>query len=359
MPRRPAKPNGIREIATALGISIGTVDRALHNRPGISEQTRERVLRMAKKLNYSPNVAARHLKLSRTLRFGIFLPERVAVFFDSMRAGMRLAAERLATTAPLELHFFSFPRLGDGDVECMERARWRQFDGIVLAPGNPSALSALFRREDAPPILFIGSDAPLLGRIASVSVDATVSGNIAADMLGRVLPEAAKVAMIAGDLRIQDHSEKLRGFSASLAVHAPHLRLLPPLESHEDPEEGYQAARRLFRRHRDLGGIYLGTANSLPVLRAADEAKLLGRLKIVTTDIFPELIPLIETDRILCSVHQRPFTQGRMAIELLYAHLLGLKTVPPITRVAPHLVLRSNLSLFADGLDQDTQLLSE
>jgi len=94
-------------------------------------------------------------------------------------------------------------------------------------------------------------------------------------------------------------------------------------------------------------------------LRAADEAKLLGRLKIVTTDIFPELIPLIETDRILCSVHQRPFTQGRMAIELLYAHLLGLKAVPPVTRLAPHLVLRSNLSLFADGLDQDAQLLAE
>ncbi|WP_263409902.1 LacI family DNA-binding transcriptional regulator [Terriglobus tenax] len=353
------KPNGIREIAEALGVSIGTVDRALHGRPGISPQTRDSVLRMAKKLNYKPNFAARNLKLSRTLRFGIFLPERIAVYFDSMQAGMQAAAERLTTGTPLELKFFRFPRLGDGDVECMERARWHQFDGVVLAPGNPSGLSTLFRDSSAPPLLFIGSDAPLLDRIASVSSDATVSGRIAADLLGRVLPQPAKVAMIAGDLRIQDHGEKLRGFSESLAVHAPQLTLLPPLESHDNPEEGYEAARKLLRRHPALGGLYLGTANSLPVLRAVDEAKLLGRLKIVTTDLFPELVPLIESDRILCSLHQRPFTQGKMAVEMLYAHVLGLKPVPPITRLAPHLVLRSNLSLFADGLDQEASLLPD
>ncbi|HLY64073.1 MAG TPA: helix-turn-helix domain-containing protein, partial [Chloroflexota bacterium] len=56
-------PAGIKEIAKALGISIGTVDRALHGRAGISPQTRAKVLRMADKLNYRPNIAARSLKL--------------------------------------------------------------------------------------------------------------------------------------------------------------------------------------------------------------------------------------------------------------------------------------------------------
>ena len=44
------KPVGIKDIAKALGISTGTVDRALHAKPGINPTTRARVLRMAESL---------------------------------------------------------------------------------------------------------------------------------------------------------------------------------------------------------------------------------------------------------------------------------------------------------------------
>jgi LacI family transcriptional regulator len=62
----PPKPGnnlvGIKEIAAALGTSIGTVDRALHSRPGINSITRSRVLQMARAMGYRPNLAARYLK---------------------------------------------------------------------------------------------------------------------------------------------------------------------------------------------------------------------------------------------------------------------------------------------------------
>ena len=52
------KTGGIKEIARALGISIGTVDRVLHNRPGVSLKTKARVLDMAEQIGYKPNLAA-------------------------------------------------------------------------------------------------------------------------------------------------------------------------------------------------------------------------------------------------------------------------------------------------------------
>ena len=79
---------GIKELADALGISIGTVDRALHGRNGVSPKTRDRVLKMARKLNYTPNLAARNLKLNRHVRIGAFLPEQIASFFDPLKAGI-------------------------------------------------------------------------------------------------------------------------------------------------------------------------------------------------------------------------------------------------------------------------------
>src|ERR1035441_673895 len=52
-----AKRSGIPQIAELAGVSIGTVDRALHGRPGINDETRQRVLDIAKKIGYRPNLA--------------------------------------------------------------------------------------------------------------------------------------------------------------------------------------------------------------------------------------------------------------------------------------------------------------
>src|ERR1700688_4313191 len=52
---------GIHLIAELANVSIGTVDRALHGRDGINESTRERILQIARKISYTPNLAARAL----------------------------------------------------------------------------------------------------------------------------------------------------------------------------------------------------------------------------------------------------------------------------------------------------------
>ena len=70
-PSTEARPVGIQDIAKALGISIGTVDRAIHSRGGINPITKERVLKMALTLGYQPNLAARYLKAPRQVRVAI------------------------------------------------------------------------------------------------------------------------------------------------------------------------------------------------------------------------------------------------------------------------------------------------
>lgn len=98
----------------------------------------------------------------------------------------------------------------------MKAANWEKFDGIIMAPGNPARMAAL-HREPAhdTPIVYVSTDAPRTGRIACVEVDAVISGGIAAELLARVVPSSASVAVFTGDLKIHDHADKLRGFAAS------------------------------------------------------------------------------------------------------------------------------------------------
>jgi LacI family transcriptional regulator len=338
-----SEPAGIKEIAKSLGISIGTVDRALHARPGVSAKTRAKVLKMAEKLHYKPNVAARSLKLNRRVRIAVHLPQQIQSFFDPLRAGVRAAAE-----ATLDLDFRTYPRLGEGDVELMEADVARHFDGIILTPGNPSAIGASLQRlaEQGRAVVCVASDAPRSSRLACISVDAFVSGGMAAELLGMRLPNGGAVVPITGDLSTLDHADKLRGFAASLATEAPQLSLLPTIESHERPKDAYQATLDLLARKPRPAGIYISTANSIPVLQALEQKRLLGEIQVITTDLFPELIRHIESRKVLATIYQRPFTQGKVAFETLVRFLIEGVKPPPSTKLAPHIVLRSNLGLF-------------
>lgn len=349
-------PAGIKEIAKLLGISIGTVDRALHGRPGISPKTRNKVLKKAEELNYKPNVAARSLKLNRRLRIAVHLPQQIASFFDPLRNGIRAAAAA-SSGVTVDLDFRTYPYIGKGDVESLEADIGRGFDGIILTPGDPAKFDPLIRQVTAQgtQVVCVASDAPRSGRLASVTVDAGISGAIAAELFARTLKKPGSVATITGDLNTLDHAEKLKGFAASLATMAPHLSLRPAIESHDRPKDAARATETLINQRPRPAGIYISTANSLPVLRALEERNALEQIQVIATDLFPELVSFLESGRILATLYQRPFTQGRTAFEALIRYLLDGVAPESATRLAPHIVLRSNLPLFADraGLLQE------
>jgi LacI family transcriptional regulator len=352
---RPGTPHGeavgIKDIARALGVSTGTVDRALHAKPGINPMTRARVLRMAESLGYRPNLAARYLKSRKHLRISVHLPQEIALFWDSLRTGIRDAAAPFAPA--LQVDFRSYPRLGEGDKPLFEQALREGTNGLIIAPGNPATLRACIQtaaRRNIP-VICVVTDAPDTQRLTTVSADPFTVGAVAGELLSRYLPSGGRVAFFTGWLGTQDHAEKLRGFEASLkAARGRPVRIGPVVEAHDDPREGYRRALKLLTANHDLKGIYVSTVNSLPVLQAAEQEDRLRNLTIVTTDLFPELVEWIRSGRVAATLYQRPLTQGRLALQALYQYLLNGTCPAPRIAVAPHVVMRSNLNLFLERL---------
>ena len=78
---------------------------------------------------------------------------------------------------------------------------------------------------------------------------------------------------------------------------APYSSLPVVVETHESPEDAYRQTLAFLRGKTRPDALYISTANSLPVLRALEEHKLLGRVQVVTTDLFHELIPILESGK--------------------------------------------------------------
>ena len=79
----------ITEIAKELGISPSTVSRSLNNHPAISKKTRNAVIRLARKLNYQPNLTALNLLTKKTNTIGVIVPEITTFFFASIINGIQ------------------------------------------------------------------------------------------------------------------------------------------------------------------------------------------------------------------------------------------------------------------------------
>lgn len=69
----------IKELAKYCGVSVATVSNILNNKPGASDKTRKLVLEMAEKLDYTPNVVAKNLKMQKTRSIGV-IAEDMTIF---------------------------------------------------------------------------------------------------------------------------------------------------------------------------------------------------------------------------------------------------------------------------------------
>jgi len=353
-PRR-AKPPGIREMAEALGVSIGTVDRALHDRPGINEQTRAKILDLAGTLGYRPNLAARFLSSRKQCRVGVNLPREIASFFDQVRDGIHDVARAFEANG-VSVAYRCYPRLGEGEAEALEEALDDHIDGLVIAPGRPEELAPLMRRaaERGIPVVCVNTDAPRVEHLATVSVDAATSGALVGELMGRFLGGGGRVAVVTGQLSTVDHRQKLDGFRQEIGESWPGLGIAAVVEAHDDEAEAYAKCRDVLASTPDVAGVYVSTANSIPVLKALDDEGAGANVTIITTDLFPALAPFIESGRVAATIYQRPWVQGQIAFQAIYKYLVEGVTPPAVNRLSPHVVMRSNLKLFLDRMRSDS-----
>src|SRR5579859_4661269 len=138
-------PTTLRDIAKALGTSIGSVHRALHDHQGVSPLTKARVLQMARTLGYRPNLAAQYLSSKKSLRISINTLQGTTSFWDEVRTGIRKAASSILLEN-VELEFRTCPRLGEGEEEAFEAAIKGKVDGIITFPSRPQVLRSWIRR---------------------------------------------------------------------------------------------------------------------------------------------------------------------------------------------------------------------
>ncbi|MFC0472454.1 LacI family DNA-binding transcriptional regulator [Halalkalibacter kiskunsagensis] len=153
----------IKDIARVCGVSAGTVDRALNNRPGINKRTKQKILEVAKQLNYRPDYTARSLVMGKTMTLGI-------VLFDLYNRSFAQLMNAIESKAR-EQGYFVYITLTDKNPEnekkCIEYLVSRKVDGIILFTVNKGNEFNSYLQKFNTPIItifnYISSDWEYIG----------------------------------------------------------------------------------------------------------------------------------------------------------------------------------------------------
>ena len=340
--------SGIPRIAELAGVSIGTVDRALHRRPGINEETRQRVLDIAKKIGYRPNLAARSLSKGRRIRIGVCVPREIRYFYNEMWDGIHDEVRRYESRG-VDFLLEEVPELGKGERRLFRKLLDTGVQGIVVTPGNPVTMTPLIdtAESNGTRVVCVSTDAPASKRSSIVCVEPRLNGLIAGELMAKFVPPGSATAIITGMLKTVDHREKAEGFTRSFTQYCQGGSVVATIEGHEDAEESFRKTRKLLKRVPQLAGIYINTVNCLPVCKALTAARRSGKIRVIATDLFQAMVPLFRKGIIDASMHQRPYRQGQIAVRSLAEHLLHDAEL--VTHyLNPAVILRSNLQLFRE-----------
>jgi LacI family transcriptional regulator len=209
----PSGRTTIKELARLSGVSVGTVSRALNGYTDVSPETRERVMRLAAELDYTPAAAARTLVTERSHVVGVFLdtgeghPDVQHPFFHEVLGGLK----DMIGAAGFDLLLFASeqPGNGYGPHSYLKRARHHRVDGTVLMgvdTADPEVERLL--RSDIP---CVGVDVVLSGPGNSAVSSDNVEG---AALAVRHLVERGhtRIATITGQMDKAPARDRLRGY---------------------------------------------------------------------------------------------------------------------------------------------------
>ena len=315
----------IKQIAELSGVSRGTVDRALNNRPGVKLEVQERIKKIAEDLGYKPNPAAKALADNRynTKRIGVLLNSEGNPFFEDVIKGVKAAL--------LELEEFGMQSTiktmkgydAATQIRLLDELAAEHVNGIVLAPINTPEIAgkiAEFKQKGIE-VVTINSDVLDSKRMAYVGCRYKKSGSVAAGLIGMISSGTKEsYAVVGSSVKNLAVERRVQGILETLKKDFSWIEVTDIIENEDNDEISYTAVKALLERRKELDGICFAGAGIEGGLLAIREC---GRsLKIVAFDLTESVRKALKNGEVIATVCQDPFKQGFDGIDILGKYLL-------------------------------------
>ncbi|MDR3373114.1 MAG: LacI family DNA-binding transcriptional regulator [Ancalomicrobiaceae bacterium] len=320
----------LAEVAKIAGVSIMTASRAVNNRPGVSERTREAIIRIADEIGYVANRAAQKLSGGQTHLIGV-----IGQLHTGFTAELVLNIGSAARAVDYEMLVYSLPaedRSPPGNVVDLLN---QVADGVIVILPYESEYLAQLNRSHIP-IVTIDQTKP--DPFPAIIADNYAGARLAMQHLYELGHK--RIGFITGNERLASARDRRRAYADLCSQFG--LEASDELVSKGDfmQKGGYEAAKRLLALKRPPTAIF--AANDVSAFGAMTAIRQAG-LRV------PEDMSLIGFDDIplaaqlhpaLTTIRQPLPQMARAAVNLLLAMIAGIEAPSPLITLPTQLVVR-------------------
>lgn len=317
----------IKKIAELAGVSRGTVDRALNNRPGVREEVRLRILEISNTLDYKPNIVGQALvRQKKPYNIGVILPlEKNNKFYKKIYAGMYFAEKEIKDLGFNIIYEYSREYNIDDQIECINNLIKKNISALAFVPiDNEMIKNKINEISNKIKVLTYVTDLEDVKKHCFVGVDAEKSGRIAGDLLTKILPDKANIIIITTSKFVLAQKLRMKGVYDIIANSEKKIKVLEVYENFDHEELTFECIMNAFSKYKKIDGIYLATGLGVDGLgKALKIVDLDKKVKVVAADLIDETIELLRNNVIDFTITQQPFNIGYKTIKNISNHLLN------------------------------------
>jgi LacI family transcriptional regulator len=338
----------IKDIARLANVSHTTVSRALNNQSRIRADTKEKILSIAREVNYQPNFIARSLVMKRTKTLGLIITTIVNPFYNELAQGIEETARRLGYNIILCCSHADLST----EKHYVDMLRSKGADGIILSSVHMEDPNVGRLAEDEFPVVLVNRrtyDPIVRKKVDYVGVDNELGGLLAVEHLIKLGHQ--RIGVIGGSRESSVGFERLGGGKKALAAYGLESPETYFVEGDFLKDSGYRGGKRLLKMPSPPTAIF-----------ATNDSMALGAFQAILEEgiRIPEDMALIGFNDIefasmkrieLTTIGQKKFEMGALAVKTLVEKIEGGTVESPAREIflKPELIIRNTCGFHLKG----------
>ncbi len=324
----------IKDIAQKAGVSIGTVDRVLHQRGEVAEATRTKILKLAENMNYTPNLFARALISKKQYKVAVLLPNPTEgnTYWLRHLEGIKSTARQLEDYGfqVILMHFDLHN--GDDFTQRAQEILEMNIDGVIFAPILKKEALTFTEELDKIniPYIFIDTNIKNTNSLGFIGEDAFQSGRVAASIIdfGIGIDKDILLVNIAKDLDNTQHlTSRNQGFMSYFMDAGRNRGIKISLEiPSADEHVVKEKLTRVLTNNPNISAIWVSSAKTYAIARYLDQINKRD-LIVVGYEVYEENVKYVQKNIIQYLIAQQPVKQSRKALRKLFNFLSS--NIPP------------------------------
>jgi len=320
----------IKDVARISGVSIGTVDRVLHNRGRVSQSSRDSVLKAIEELNYSPSQIARALvSRKNAITIGITFPIVESEFWREAQLGITYAENKLYPFGVKiildSIRTYHF----NEQLNSIDRLLSQGVNGVVFTALDDTYTDELERHipSDVPYATVI-NDSIGSNRSLFVGPNDFSLGILNAKLVSLYCQPECNIVIIAPNATLASTQQRISGFLSKINLESLNITVLRIYSIKSQSEENlyddvYNAAIDCIENYSNLNAIYVTNGLTEWAAAAVEASGKKGEILLFGHEYTQRVPYFINENIIAATIYQRPAQEWYRAIMMLYDHIAG------------------------------------